>query len=275
MVEEKKDKLKFKDDEPLGHLSPSQVDRIEKCGLQWDFRYNRKIIMPPNVAMVKGSSCHYGAKENFTQKIESHIDLKPSDVGEMAVTYYEANTDDMELNFEDKGRNRDDVIGENKDLTYDLMVAFMETFAPTVQPKWVETKQEIVIPQIKKSFLGIIDLIDIQDWVRDTKVSAKKKSQADADNSFQLSSYALIFKARFGYLPPRVVLDCLVNYVKGARVVTVESQRTDKDLQRCVSRILNAPAVIESGNFTAAPADAWWCTPKFCGYWPICECGGK
>jgi hypothetical protein len=57
---------------------------------------------------------------------------------------------------------------------------------------------------------------------------------------------------------------------KEMKLVTLESKRTAEDLPHLARRIQSAVQVMESGLFTPAPVDAWWCSKRFCGYWNIC-----
>jgi hypothetical protein len=68
------------------HISPSQMDMFFRCGEQYRRRYVLGEIVPPGVALVKGSAVHKAAEVNYRQKVETHVDLALSDLTDAAAT---------------------------------------------------------------------------------------------------------------------------------------------------------------------------------------------
>lgn len=115
------------------------------------------------------------------------------------------------------------------------------------------------------------DIIDYQTTViRDTKTSSKSPAANVADESHQLSAYALASQVIDKTLPDAVKLDYLIDLKRETKTMTVESTRSGQDLQAYLNRIVNAVATIESGMFTPAPNAAWWCSAKWCAYHNMC-----
>ena len=106
--------------------------------------------------------------------------------------------------------------------------------------------------------------------IRDTKTSGKSPAANVADESHQLSAYALASQVIDKTLPDAVKLDYLIDLKRETKTMTVESTRTGQDLQAYLNRIVNAVATIESGMFTPAPNAAWWCSAKWCAYHSMC-----
>lgn len=106
--------------------------------------------------------------------------------------------------------------------------------------------------------------------IRDTKTSGKSPSANVADESHQLSAYALASQVLDNTLPDAVKLDYLIDLKRETKTMTVESTRTGPDLSAYLNRIVNAVATIESGMFTPAPNAAWWCSAKWCAYHNQC-----
>jgi hypothetical protein len=225
--------------------------------------------------MIIGKSVHKGAEKNFKQKIESKSDLKTNEVLDVVSTYYNDNAEEVEQ-YVDDGRNKKIAIGEEKDVAISRAKVHIEDFSPTIQPLYVEAKQEIIIPGIDKTFLGYIDLIDYLENIRDLKVTTKKKSKLDVDTDMQLTSYSLIYKALTGRDSNSVVFDSLTETKKdGIKVHSVAGQRTNQDYQRLINIIVSVHNCIKSGTFHPALQGSWWCSPKFCGYYRTCKFGGK
>jgi len=223
------------------------------------FRYVEGITRPPAVAMVQGSCVHRGLEVNDKQKIDTHEDAPLDDVLDATATEFEQRKDTVE---DWEGNDKGDV----KDQTVALAKVGRLELCPTYQP--IECEQEYRIKMCDTELLIIPDVVDINGVVRDRKVVGKSKTQADADNSLQLTCYA------WGTGMKKVALDCLVK-TKNPKAVTVESTRTDEHFNRfahLVPRLLDG---IKREIYLPADPTSWACSEKFCGYWNICDCGGK
>jgi hypothetical protein len=106
--------------------------------------------------------------------------------------------------------------------------------------------------------------------IRDTKTSAKSPSAEVADESHQLSAYAMASQVLDQRMPDAVKLDYLVDLKAGVKTMTVSSTRDADHLNAYLNRIVNAVSVIQSGMFTPAPNVAWWCSAKWCAYHSMC-----
>ena len=253
------------------YLSPSQLDSYCRCPEAYRRRYLDKEIIPPGVAMLKGTGFHGAAKVNFKQKIESRRDLPVKEMVEAAVeTFTKEVHGGLTLSEEEHARGSEIVIGEAKDDLAELVDVHARLQAPDYQPVFVEEKVRIVLPNAPRDLLGILDLADDKDRVTDFKTAAKKKSQSDADDSVQLSVYAAAFQIRTGRPPAEVRLDTAVQTkTKTDRQVLV-SERGQNDFDALANRINAVTNAITVGSFPPATPGAWWCGPKWCGYWHTC-----
>ncbi len=116
--------------------------------------------------------------------------------------------------------------------------------------------------------LGFID-IEEPGRIRDTKTASKSPNKNAADVSQQLTVYAAGHLAVEGELPDELVLDYLVD-TKSPKPVSLPTTRTKEDVQMLLRRVERAATIIERGAFTPAPADAWQCSKKWCGYFDQC-----
>jgi hypothetical protein len=141
-------------------------------------------------------------------------------------------------------------------------------------------------------FAGEIDLQEgygaperLLSSVRDLKTSSKSptKSLMDgadspgiADDSDQLTGYALAHKVLEGRLPDIMALDYLVQTAGGEtrkpqlKYVITKTQRNQADLDTFLNRFANAVQAMRTGMFVPAPATDWRCSEKFCGFWNQC-----
>jgi hypothetical protein len=129
--------------------------------------------------------------------------------------------------------------------------------------------------------------IDIQESyggflvVRDTKTTAKSptKSLMDgadkpgiADDSDQLTGYALAAKVLDGKLPDWMALDYLIQTPErhDLKYRPTLTRRTEADMNVFLNRFANGVQAIRSGMFVPANATWWGCSEQYCGFWDRC-----
>ena len=118
--------------------------------------------------------------------------------------------------------------------------------------------------------------------IRDTKTSAKSPTPSimdgndkpgTADDSEQLTAYAVASHVVDGKLPDRMVLDYLVrtNAAKPTvkYVPTVTTRGLD-DVQVFLNRFTNLIHAMRTGAFVPANQSWWGCSARWCGYSSIC-----
>lgn len=102
--------------------------------------------------------------------------------------------------------------------------------------------------------------------IRDTKTSKKSPNENAAHESDQLTYYSLASSVVDGKIPDAVKLDYLVDLKLSTKTMTLESKRTQDQLDTSLERLAHAVATIESGMFVPAPQQAWWCDERYCGF---------
>lgn len=150
--------------------SPSQFTLYERCPKAFEFRYVKKFNLAAAWG-IKGRAAHKALAHTHTQKIESGVDLPVEDV--LAVFHEE-----VRLGFSPMAR--EEVVlfeGESEDRIHvegeaGLRV-YLEKIAPGIQPLMVEEPLELVRPSGLR-IKGILDLIDDQMRIRDTKFPADR-----------------------------------------------------------------------------------------------------
>lgn len=245
---------------PKDYISVSQINMYLRCPAQYYFRYVQGMIIPPKSALTKGKAVHKGQEVNYKQKIDTHEDIKLTDLQEVVSTEFETLAPETEwMPEEDPGKIKDETIS--------LASLYHTEIAPTVQPMLVEEEILIDIPGGKLK--GYIDLVDMQEYIRDTKTASRTPSQDVISKSLQLSAYALAYRKEMNREENGVKLDYLVN-TKTPKVVTLEGKRTEQDLQRFVSIATRVMDAIQKGVFYPNQ-DNFMCDEKNCGYWHECR----
>lgn len=254
------------------HLSASQLEMFGKCPEQWRRRYIEKHVLPPGISILKGKAVHACAEQNFKQKIETHEDLPRSQIVEIAVADFEEQSQSPEFAFtaEEESRGGDVVIGEAVDSVADMASVHAQQQAPDYQPVHVEGDFRVSLPNSAYDIVGRIDLIDDRNIVADLKTAGKAKTQDDADSNVQLTVYSVGVRLLTGEPATELRYDTIVQTkTKTYRHVTT-TQRGDGDLVALSNRINTVNAMIQAGVFPPTTPGAWWCGPKWCGYWRTC-----
>lgn len=254
------------------YISASQLQMYERCGEQYYRRYILKEIIPPGIALLKGSGVHGGARVNFRQKIESKQDLPPKDIVEIAVTEFERtfNERGVLLTAEEESVGLKNVLGETKDSVVRLSDLYAQEIAPAYQPVFVEESYRVVIENSPYDLLAVMDLADENESVVDLKTAGKSKTQKEVDTSEQLTFYSLVYKAKTKKLPKKVVLETMVD-TKVPKRQSLVSERNDQDLKVLVERVNTMIHGLAKGVFVPAQPTAWICSPTYCGYFPTCR----
>ena len=143
-------------------------------------------------------------------------------------------------------------------------------------------------------FVGEQDVQEIQHEngrellvIRDTKTSGKSpipsfmdgnNKAGTADESEQLTAYAVASHVVDGKLPDKMVLDYLVrtNAAKPTiKYVPTVTTRSMDDVQVFLNRFTNLIHAMKTGVFVPANQSWWGCSPRWCGYFDICPYSKK
>lgn len=257
-------------------LHASGLNLLFKCGVQFEKRYIDGEIMPPGTAMVIGSTVHKAREVDLIHKRDSGGPLPVDAVADVADMEFERRWlhEAVELDAEEKSIGAARVKGASKDESILLARRHSRILMPQLQPLHVERKIRVSIPGIKHDLEGALDLLTNDGVLHDCKTSNKRLGTDAVEDSLQLPFYDLLVDAADGQRPKRHALD-VVQKVKdedkyrkkyqreAAYIVDVEPPDNHDAI---IARIQRAERIIESGLFTPAPPDAWWCSNEWCGF---------
>lgn len=267
------------------HISVTQVEMLAKCGEQFYRRYVMGERKPPGIAMVAGRGLHGSSERQLKRKVET---------GGQLPTVEEAQdwaADEFRRSLGEEGVALDEEeakLGEKKvtdmalDATVTMARGYLESYARTINPvpgriEWswrLETDWS-------HDVIGVVDVVhqprpDVL-AIADTKSKiAKAPNKTEADESFQLSTYALAHQAHGGELPLAVSLDFVIarpTKPGGFRPdpLRLVSVRTAEDMEPTVARLRRAVDVINAGAFVPAKPADWACSRKWCGWFSECR----
>jgi len=241
------------------------------CGVQWEFRYVKKVIRPPGIALFRGTGAHAGVEHNMRHKLEHDLDPAPRDEVEDATRDAIANEltkDGVALTEEEAGRGLAVVKNEVIKTAQNLALLHYDRIAPGIIPVAVEREWAVDFESRDALLVGWIDL-EVSDGVRDAKTAGKTPPIDAADRSDQLTMYATAYRVLYGRMPATLALDYLID-LKEPKPMTLHTIRSIEDCGRLILRLDAAIRVMETGAFMPCDRSSWMCSPTWCGYHDIC-----
>jgi DNA helicase-2/ATP-dependent DNA helicase PcrA len=241
---------------PLNRLSATAVENYEVCPLQ--FKLEREWRLPRDVpaAMQYGASIHRVLRTYFdSMKLERPlsepqlIDLFEADLGQLVIE----DPYQRQL-YHDQG------VRQLRD--------FLDAAKRSLAPKVLHTEEHFEIRIGHAVVAGRIDRIDDLGNGRVVIVdykTGKPRAQADADNSLQLSLYAIAAREKWGYQAERLVF---YNLEENSAVTTVRDQL---ELEAAKAKVQEVASRIEAGEFD--PKTGYHC--RLCPYRNLCPATEK
>ena len=249
----------------------SGIEMLSRCGEQYQRRYVEKEIIPPGVAIIVGSATHHSIKANLHAKLETGLLLPIEQIKDTArdSLVMAWNAGGVVLNEEEMAEGAAKVKAAAIDKAVRLSTLHASEVAPRLCCTHVERPWVIELTGYPVDLAGQIDQQE-PETIRDSKTSGKSPSATVADESDQLTIYAMAVRVLDGIMPSRVALDYLIDN-KTPVAKTFESTRTEEDFTPLLNRVEEAVKAMEKGVFVPASASHWICNPKFCGYWSSCR----
>jgi RecB family exonuclease len=245
-----------------------------RCGTQFEFRYVKNIRHEPGLAAVVGQGAHKSAEDNLRRKLETGALMSEEEVEQTArdatVKHYD---DGVHLLPEEKSLP-DHGKGQAIDEAVNFARVHHRRIAPKIDPVSVERPWVVRLNGLPFDLAGKFDVEEKKvgrDIIRDLKTTRKSPPKRMADNSEQLTIYALAKSVVDGRPADELRLDYLVQSKRtGTRHVELSTTRTKEDLDVAIRRIANASRAIELGHFVPTDQSNWHCSPRWCGYTAIC-----
>lgn len=250
-------------------IHQSHLSTFSRCGEQYRRRHIQGEIIPPGVALLVGSGTHASIEANMKHKIETKKLLSLEAVKDLARdalnTRWES--EGVLLDEEEKSIGEKNVKGDAVDQAVSLAALHHTELAPKIKPVSVERPWVLVLDGFPRDLAGRFD-IEEKNLLRDTKTSKRSPNKTAADDSEQLSMYALAKSVLDGKIP-KLRLDFLVKS-KEVKAVSQDTVRTEEDLKVLMRRIEVHNDALDKGVFVPANRDSWACSPVYCGFYKTC-----
>ncbi len=255
------------------HLSYTMYEMFLRCGERVRRRYVLGHRIPPGFAQLRGTGQHSAQRLDLERKLQTGA-LAPLEEVQDAARDSIASVWDhgsVLLTEEERligpARVRDRLVDE----TLRLATLHHKEAAPLITPQHVEAKLTIRASNLPVPIIGYADVVERDLSVIDTKTTGKSPAAGEADRSDQLVLYSLAVSAHARELSPQQRLDFLVATSSGRTTfVRQETRNTKADHARVLAKMERVWAAMRSGAFPPALPSAWWCSPKWCGYYQTC-----
>jgi len=237
-------------------LSASAVQRYEICPLQFKLEREWKIPGEVPAAMQYGATMHRVLRAYY-DSVRFQRPMSP----DALVTFFRADLD--EAGIQDRYQHQL-YEAQGVQQLQDFLTACGQTRAPEV----LHTEEFFEMRVGGTTIIGRIDRIDkLSDGrvvITDYK-TGKPQSQEDADESLQLSIYALAAQVKWGYRADHLAF---YNLEENTSVITA---RTDAQLRETQLKVESVAASIAAGQFDAKPSFSC----RFCAYRSLCPATEK
>jgi len=234
-------------------LSFSQIDTYQRCGLKYKFRYVYRIPTAPKAYYTYGEVQHR-VLEEFFSRIKRGEEVSSETLRELYEKHWR---DEPHLWPGDTLQQR-----EYKKRGYEELTEFYERNKDTLQAP-LALEENFSFEVGGHLVTGRIDRVDALDGEKVEVIDYKTgrpKDQKNADESLQLSIYALAARERFKKEPALLSFYYLTSNEK------VSSVRTEDELEETKGEILKVAESILRREFQ--PQKGYHC--DWCDYKPIC-----
>ena len=239
-----------REDEHLHSLSASAIQQYEFCPLAYKLKYDWRLPEEASAALQYGNAMHLALKAYFDGVCAG----RPPDEETVIACFL----DELTKSKIDEPLQRQMYEKDGRD----QLTALLRSELGRSRGEILETERRFKVQIGGAQVSGRFDRLDQVDGgeveVVDYK-TGKPKTQEDADDSLQLSIYALAARS-LGHNPSALVF---INLQNG---IAVESRRSPQQLIAAENRVAEVAAKIAAGEFDPKPSQGCW----RCSYNSIC-----
>ena len=283
---------------PRGYLSASSLGTFITCPKQYEFRYVKNLIIPPNAALVTGSVIHKVFETYYKDAMSSSQRLTAEQSAELAS---DIASDYLKEN--DIGTTSQEEVSDIQKLAPVITKTYVDKVARHISP--IATEEELrVTMACGVDILGYLDLrhklehseddvkvaeengIELAvEGIADYKITKKKWTIDKLKNSLQFNLYTTLTgigdvqihnmtkdipkpmarKPRASSSDDEGVTDLAGN------LRVLHHRFTGDDADHLETMVETAARFITSGTFMPCALDVWNCNPEWCGYWNLCR----
>jgi CRISPR/Cas system-associated exonuclease Cas4 (RecB family) len=244
----------------LEYLRPTGINCFLDCSAKFYFQEIEQIETPNKSYLAFGSSIHKTMEVNFSQKIDSKIDLSIEEAKQVFSESF-----DSEFQKVDKLDLASDDSGSMKDQGVKLIEKYQRDIAPRIQPVAVEQRIKVKFKGYDYGIAGTIDLYDADAVVIDHKTTSKQISGIIPENyKRQLSCYSILEEAT-----GREVKSARIDYFKRDST-EIRHLAVPIDREHFLQMFQTVGEAIQKGIFIPNRS-SFLCSKRYCKFYQACE----
>jgi hypothetical protein len=272
-------------------VSASEYGTATRCGEKWYREYVLDQRGESTISQIRGQAVHATIRRNLRSKRDSGELLGADEIEDDVISQFRAKIENDGVRFTSAEMAEDRTKLQNTEETRSRALALLH--AAEVAPDIVPTDVEVEVTSTKplgvlrdSHLVGVLDVVDSGDLVRDTKTGTRKKSAFDVAGDVGLEMYALLHRERTGMKPRGVRLDSLVvtptwpensrgklYYQPELPTLSIEDERLDARLE-AMGRVVAIRDLVLGGKAPPPPPAVtgrdWWCSERFCPHTGTC-----
>ncbi len=226
-------------------LSASAIQQYETCPLAYKLRYDWRLPEDASAALQFGNAMHVALKAFFDDVRVGRTPDEQTVIACFLDEFFKAKIDEplQRAMYEQQGREQlTAFLGSSLAHPAGEILALEHPFKAQIDGTYVKGRFD----RLDRLPNGEVAIVDYK--------TGNGKTQEDADDSLQLSIYALAAKSQ-GHTPSSLVF---INLKNGS---AVESRRSDEELRDAQRKIADIAAKIEAGEFDPKPSSrCFWCS---------------
>lgn len=236
------------DDRP--RWSYSKLADYLRCPAFYYFRHVAALEVPSDPDTVIGSAAHAGIEQVL--RARAGMDAEDPQAAVIGRVQEEA----PYLAPDDEGNLPDPEALARE--SWQIVQVYQDQIATTFEPVAVEQRMEATIAGVRVTC--VLDVIDSEGRIRDTKTSKRKPTQTDLDENLQATMYDIAFTQNYGQPPKGMVFDYLLRRKSGIEAMSFPvRERTDADRNRLTRIVEEVVQAAESGRFYPNPLNKYGC----------------
>lgn len=250
----------------LEYLRPTGINTFLDCSAKFYFQEIEKVGVPNKSYLAFGTSIHKTIAINYSQKIESKIDLSIEEAKEIFSSTFEE-----EFQFVDKNDLQIEPLGTIKDQGIRLIEKYQREVAPRVIPIAVEQNIKVKFKGYDYGLAGTIDLYDADSIVIDHKTTSNKViTEVPESYKRQIIAYSILEEAT-----GRKVKGARIDYLK-RDTIEIRHLAVPIDKNHFLNLFQTIGDAINKGVFIPN-RNSFFCTKRYCKFYAECEkkFGGK
>ena len=253
--------------------SISKVHDYLRCSAYYYFRHVAEVPEPGSVALALGHAIHKGIEVSYTgtQADGTAADPRKAMLADLdaGMPTPMAPSGPVGADGAEEGEGAAEAVSFDAlaDEATALLGLYRTKVAANIAVRAAEQRTEVLIADT--AFTVVADVITQDGFVRDTKVSTRKPSEADIAEDLQATAESLAYRQLYGEPEQGIVFDYLLRHKKGPVHVAMPTTRTERDHARLTRIVAGVAEGVAREAYYPNPDTKYGC--KSCPFFTVCK----